>query len=92
MESTEIIITQNILGQVKVELRMDDLCWSKLKKSAAWKEVYQSLVDSHQHIQEQAKVKEAQKCASLAELNAKKLLTGKTLLQNQFKGHISINY
>lgn len=80
MESTEIIITQNILGQVTVELRMDGLCWSKLKKSAAWKEVYQSLVDSHQHIQEQAKVKEAQKCASLAELNAKKAINGENTI------------
>lgn len=52
-QDAEIIISQNILGQVKVELQMDDLCWSKLKKSKAWKEVRQFLgvcqkTDSHQ--------------------------------------------
>ena len=36
---TEIIITQNILGQIKVELQMDDLCLFKLKKSKSWKKV-----------------------------------------------------
>lgn len=78
----EIIITQNILGQVTVELRMDGPCWSELQKSAAWKEVYQLLrvcqkQDSHQPIQEQAIVsEEAKKCAALAELNAKKAING----------------
>lgn len=78
----EIIITQNILGQVTIELRMDDLCWSKLKRSAAWKEVCHLLgvvqkQDSRHPIQEQAIVsEEAKKCAALAELNAKKAING----------------
>lgn len=42
-KEAEIIISQNILGQVKVEFQMDDLCWPRLKKSSAWKEVCQLL-------------------------------------------------
>ena len=66
-EEPEVIISQNILGQVKVELQMDDLCWSKLKKSAAWKEVCQLLGvcqkrDSRQFHQGKASQEETVRC------------------------------
>lgn len=66
MSKSKITIHQNILGQVTIELQMDNPCWSKLQKSVAWKEVYRILEvsqksDIHQCRQVQVSTKEIAK-------------------------------
>ena len=42
----ECIISENILGQVSVQLEMTSHDWSRLKASAAWMQVEQILMES----------------------------------------------
>lgn len=42
----ECIISENILGQVSVQLEMTSHDWSKLKTSGAWSQMEQILMES----------------------------------------------
>lgn len=42
----DCIVSENILGQVSVQLKMTSQDWSKLKTSGAWSQVEQILMES----------------------------------------------